>query len=87
MAAGFERTLPWLAYQRAGCDTGTHLVVDALVEEHAERPPVDLTRVSLALVHFRSQVCEGSRFAGEWFVWGEVRSNILLPVSKANQIR
>lgn len=59
------------------CEQGTYLVVDALVEEHAKRPPVDLARVALALVDFGSEVGEGAGFAGEGFIWGEVGRDVL----------
>ena len=59
----------------------TYLVVNALVEEHAKRPPVDLTRVALALVYFRREVGEGARLAGERLVWCEVGRNVLCGVS------
>ena len=44
VAAGFEGSLYWSAHH-CGCHgrSGAYLVVDALVEEHTERPPIDLT--------------------------------------------
>lgn len=67
----------WVSAVQVRVSSHTDLVVDALVEQHTERPPVNLARVALALVDLGRQICEGARLAGERFVRGEVGSNIL----------
>jgi hypothetical protein len=53
------------------------LVVYALVEEYAQRPPVDLARVSLAFVYFGCQVGEGAGLARERLVRDEIGGDVL----------
>lgn len=40
-----------------------YLVVDALVEQHTQRPPVHLAFIRLATIHFRGEVGVGARSA------------------------
>jgi hypothetical protein len=61
----------------------TYLVVDALVEEYAKRPPVHLARVALALVDFGCEVGQGARLAGQRLVRGEVGGDVLLLLARA----
>jgi hypothetical protein len=61
MAAGFEGPL----------------VVYALVEEHTQRPPVDLARVPLAFVYFGGQIGEGSRLARQRLARYEIGRDVL----------
>lgn len=53
------------------------LVVYALVEENTQRPPVDLARVALAFIYFRSQVGEGTRLARQRLMRREIGGDVL----------
>lgn len=76
MAASLERSLQVLALGWPIQEVA-YLVVYALVEEHAQRPPVDLARVALALVHLGREVCERARLARQRLVGSEVGCNVL----------
>jgi hypothetical protein len=76
VAVGFKGSLCVLVDEFQGGEE-THLVVDALVEEHTERPPVDLARVALALVHLGREIGERARLAGQRLVGGEVGRDVL----------
>lgn len=53
------------------------LVVYALVEEHAERPPVNFARVSLSFVHFGREIGEGTGLACQGLVRDKVGGDVL----------
>ena len=60
------------------------LVIYALVEEHAQRPPVDFTRVAFAFVYFGGEIGECARFARQRLVWYKIRGNVLHVSAKTN---
>lgn len=59
----------------------THLIVNAFVKEHTQRPPVNLARISFAFVNLWRQVRKRPRLASQGFVRGKVGGNVLKQVS------
>ena len=54
-----------------------HLIVNALIEEDSQRPPVSTDIVPMACVYFRRKIGQRSRLAGQNLAGDNVGGNIL----------